>query len=120
MFGSMHAPCRPPASRPALLNLAAAALLLSLGACTSLDIRRETQTSGTFRSRGWAVTILSIDLPQPALSTARENVSDARLVNVQVERAKVTPSLGWFDWLLDILGFRIATISGTWGFSGDE
>jgi hypothetical protein len=95
-------------------------LALSLAGCTSLDIERDTLTSGTFRSRAWAFTILSWDLPKGALDTARENAADTRLVNMQIEEVKVTPDWGWWNWVLDILSVRVATISGTWGFSGEE
>ncbi len=120
MFGAMQASRARRAGESLARALAAAALACALQACTSLDIERDTQTSGTFRSRGWALTFLSWDLPQAALDTARENVADARLVKTEVTEIRVTPYLGWFDWLLDILGVRVATIKGTWGFPGDE
>ena len=43
----------------------------------------------------------------------RDNASDAGLVNMQVEHASVTPYFGWFDWVLDILSVRFATVRGT-------
>lgn len=91
-----------------------------LASCASVNFTRDTQTSGHFESHGFAVTLLSIDIPAGALTIARDNVSDARLTNYQVETAKVWPYLGWFDWLLDIVGVRWAVVSGTWGFRGDE
>ena len=100
--------------------LLALLLALALTGCTSLQIDRDTLTSGTFRSRAWAFTILSWDLPKGALDIARENASDTRLVNMRVEEARVTPDWGWWNWVLDILSIRVATISGTWGFSGEE
>jgi hypothetical protein len=81
---------------------------------------RETQTSGTFESWGLAFTILSIDLPKPALDIARENAADANLPNLVVEKVTTFPYLGWFDWLLDIVGLRYARIGGTWGFAGGD
>jgi hypothetical protein len=109
------------ASRPRALRIGAAlAIALCLCACSSLSIERKTQTSGTFRSTGIAVTILSWDIPKSALDIARENASDARLTNTQVEHATVTPYLGGLDWLLDIIGVRFARISGTWGFPGAQ
>ncbi len=120
MFGAMEVPRAGGAGRPIVQLIAAATLVFAVCACTSLKIERETQTSGTFRSRGWAFTFLSWDLPQAALDTARENVSDARLVKTEVTEVRVTPYLGWFDWLLDILGVRVATIRGTWGFPGQN
>ena len=98
--------------------LALAALALS--ACTSLSIERDTLTSGTFESRAWGFTILSWDLPKAALDTARENASDTRLLNLQVEEVDITPDWGWWNWVLDILSVRVATIRGTWGFRGNE
>ena len=32
----------------------------------------------------------------------------------------MTPYLGPFDWLLDIVGIRYARISGTWGFAATQ
>jgi hypothetical protein len=103
--------------RTCRLAAGAALALASLGACTSLSIERDTLTSGTFRSRAWSFTILSWDLPKAALDTARENASDTRLLNLQVEDVDVTPDWGWWNWVLDILSVRVATIRGTWGFS---
>jgi len=88
--------------------------------CISLDVERKTQTSGTFQSTGWGLTLLGWDIPKSALDIARENASDARLSNVEVTHTHVTPYLGWFDWVLDIVGIRFARVSGTWGFSGKE
>jgi hypothetical protein len=101
-----------------------AALALSLptalatGGCASIELSRDTQTSGAFVSKGFAFTIASIDIPRPAILIARDNAVDARLTNMQVTSSSVTPDLGWWDWLLDIIGVRWATIRGTWGFSG--
>jgi hypothetical protein len=79
---------------------------------------RTTQTSGTFHSTAIAVTVLGWDLPKRAVDVARDNASDAGLVNMQVEDASVFPYLGWFDWILDILSVRIASVRGTWGYDG--
>ena len=94
------------------------ALALSISSCASVSFDRRTQTSGTFSSTGAAVTILGWDLPKRAIDIARDNASDAGLVNMQVEHATVTPYLGWFDWILDILSVRVARVSGTWGYDG--
>jgi len=104
-----------PNARPLLLLAA-----LSLASCASLDITRDTQTSGRFESTGTAFTILSIDLPKPALNIARDNAADARLTNMQVTDIVRRPDLGSWDWLLDILGVRFVRIEGTWGFTGEE
>ena len=109
-------PLRSSALRPARW---APVLLLTLSACASVSFDRETETSGTFESSGWAFTILSIDLPKPAIDIARENASDANLANMVVEDAVIRPYFGWFDWLLEIIGVRHARIEGTWGFDGE-
>lgn len=100
--------------------LAGALLACALASCSSLQFTRDTQTSGEFRATGLAFTILSIDLPKAALDIARENAADSRTTNLQITHAKVTPNLGWFDWLFDIIGVRRAVIEGTWGFDGTE
>lgn len=99
---------------------AALALCLALVACSSIQVERTTKTSGTFRSRAWAFTLLSWDMPQTALGRARENAADTRLVNMRVDRVRVTPDWGWWNWLFDIVSVRVATIEGSWGFSGEE
>jgi hypothetical protein len=105
-------------AHPLRSAIPALALAISLGACASLSIDHKTQSSGTFRSTGWALTILSFDIPRSALAIARENASDARMTNVEVSEAKVVPFLGYFDWLLDIIGIRYASVEGTWGSAG--
>jgi hypothetical protein len=94
------------------------ALLLGAPACSSVTFERSTNNSnaGTFLSTGVALTLFSIDIPKSALNIARENASDANRPNMEVTEAVVTPHLGWFDWLLDIVGIRYARIEGTWGF----
>lgn len=94
--------------------------LASLGSCASIEITRDTLTSGRFKSSGVAFTLLSIDMPKPAVNIARDNASDARLTNMQVTEVVRTPELGWWDWLLDIIGVRKVTVRGTWGFTGQE
>jgi len=99
-------------------SLATASLVL--GSCASVSLDRTTQTSGTFRSTGMAVTILGWDLPKRAIDIARDNASDTGLTNMQVEQATVRPYWGWFDWIFDIIGVRYASVSGTWGYDGTE
>jgi hypothetical protein len=89
-------------------------------ACASLEFRRSTQTSGTFRSSGWAVTLISVDIPKTAEQIARENASDSKLANLQITDIFLVPYLGPFDWLLDIFSIRYCRIDGTWGFPGPE
>jgi hypothetical protein len=110
----------PPNGRPARLAALAVLLPLALGSCASLEFTQDTQTSGHFRSTGFAFTILAIDVPKTAEQIARENASDANLANTIVEEVVVYPYLGWFDWLLDVVGVRWARVSGTWGFPGEE
>jgi hypothetical protein len=102
--------------RTARRFVGAAALALLASSCASLEFRRETETSGTFTSTGTAVTFLAWDLPKGAVLIARENANDARQPNLEVTSERVFPDLGWFNWLLDIVGVRYARITGTWGF----
>jgi len=100
-----------------------AALALGVGlltSCASLEFERETPTSGTFQATGWAFTLFSIDIPKSALDIARANVSDARQPNVIVTEASVWPNLGPIDFVLELIGFRRARVSGTWGFDPAE
>lgn len=94
----------------------AAALALVPASCANLEFTRTSPEAGTFRSTGFALTILSVDLPKEALQIARENASDAGQPNMVVHEARVIPQLGYMDWLLEILGLRWAVVSGTWGF----
>ncbi|MFO1010417.1 MAG: hypothetical protein U1F29_10185 [Planctomycetota bacterium] len=112
----MDSTARLPRRARALAACVAALCLTS--ACASLEFRRDTQTSGTFTSRGWSFTILSFDIPKTAEQIARENASDANLANTQVTDVLVVPWFGPLDWLLDILGIRYCRIDGTWGFPG--
>jgi hypothetical protein len=104
-----------------LPRCACALLLVVAGAasgCSSLSFQRQTETSGTFRSSGWAVTLLSVDIPKSAIQIARENASDSNMANMQVEKVLIVPDFGGFNWILDIFSIRYAKIEGTWGFSG--
>ena len=107
------------------LRRSCSALLLavSLGSglvsCASLEFEQDTQTSGTFVSKGMAFTILAVDIPKTAEQIARENAADANMPNTIVQEATIFPYLGWFDWLLDVIGIRWARIKGTWGFPGE-
>ena len=97
-----------------------APLLLCLAACASVEFERTTETSGTFVSSGRSFTILSIDLPKEALQIARENAADVGLANMQVDTVVVSPDWGWWNWVLDVVSVRKATLRGTWGFDGDQ
>jgi hypothetical protein len=98
-------------------------LVLGLVPCTScsgLKVSRDTQTSGTFESKGTNVNLIWYEIPKSALDIARENAADSRLTNIRVTEAKVYPYWGpWFDWVLQIVGLRFAKIKGTWGFTGE-
>lgn len=101
---------------------AALAWILALAlatSCTSVSFTRESESHGRFQARGWAFTIFAIDIPKRAVDIPRENLSDARQPNMRIEKEVVWPYLGPVDWLLDIISFRFARISGTWGFAPD-
>ncbi len=98
----------------------AACLVLGLGSCGSIEFTRDTETSGHYVAKGFALTILSWDLPQGSLEICRENVADADFPNTQVTKARVWPYFGPLDWILDIIGPRWARVEGTWGFPGDS
>ena len=93
-------------------------LLCLTAGCSTLEHTQfeGNPEAGTFAATGVALTLFSIDIPKSALNIARENASDANLTNMEVKEAVVTPYLGWFDWLLDIVGIRRARIEGTYGF----
>jgi hypothetical protein len=90
-------------------------LFLPTLSCASLDTRATSSTSGEFSSSAFSITFLSFDLPSPALQVARNNAADINQPNLLVERETVFPYLGRLDWLLDIISFRFAKVSGTWG-----
>ncbi|MCB9913828.1 MAG: hypothetical protein H6828_01615 [Planctomycetes bacterium] len=91
-------------------------LLVLASACSSVEFQRTSESSGTFVATGNAVTLLGVDIPRSAMNQARENASDAGLHNMQVTETEIWPYLGWFDFLLEILSVRHATIRGTWGY----
>ena len=100
----------------AKLRLVLGLSLLTLSAsCTSVKFERETATSGTFRSRAAAFTLISFDFPGEALTTAKGNAADSGLPQLVIEEERVFPYLGRLDWILDIISIRWASVSGTWG-----
>lgn len=109
-----------PTLRSRLAKTSAAFFLVSLSACASVDFERTTETSGTYRSSAWSMTVFTIDMPAGALKIARENASDAGLAATTETEASVTPDWGWWNWVLDIISVRRANVSGTWGFDGPE
>ncbi len=109
---------RPTAPRsPRLLapSFLLAGCLLITSACSSLEFKRSGPNHGTFVSSATTFTILSFDFPGPARDVALGNAADSARPNLLVESDVVTPYLGWFDWLLDIIGVRHAKVTGTWG-----
>jgi hypothetical protein len=93
---------------------------LCASSCASVKFTRDTETSGRFRSSGLSFTILAYDMPKRALDIARENASDSRQSNLRIEKQRVFPYLGPFDWILDIISIRYARIDGRWGFEPTE
>jgi hypothetical protein len=112
-------PSRRAASR-ARRQLLSLVLLAPLAACASVSFQRDTATSGTFKSTAWSITLIQIDFPKGALMVARENASDSNLANMVVEDVTQIPSWKPLDWLFDLFSIRYASISGTWGFTGQE
>ena len=106
-----------PRPQHALLGLVLVSLL---SACSTLSFERETETSGSFYSEAWAFTIFAWDFPTESVQIARDNVFDAGLSNLTVTTAETSPNLGWWDWLLDVIGVRKTVLIGTWGFSGEQ
>jgi len=103
-----------PAMHPAARCLA----ILSLGltsACASLDFKAKDADSGTFRSTAFSFTFLGADYPQSALLVARANASDSQLPNLVITEEHVFPYFWKLDFLLDIVSFRWASVSGTYG-----
>lgn len=88
-----------------------------LAGCASVTFTRETETSGTFRSSARSFTILSYELPRPATLAAHENVADSNLPQLRVTSERST-DWGWWNWVLEIVSTRSATVRGRWGDSG--
>jgi hypothetical protein len=104
--------------RPLHPARAVAAALLALAAgCASVDFKRDTETSGTFESSARSFTFLGWEIPRPALVAALENASDSRLPQLVITEQRTT-DWGWWDWLLEIISSRSATVRGTWGDPG--
>src|SRR5262245_43098851 len=71
-------------TRSGLMRALVALVALAACSCASVEFHRDTETSGTFVSTGWAFTFFSHDIPASALNIARENASDARQPNMVV------------------------------------
>jgi hypothetical protein len=91
------------------------ALFLLATSCASLNTQATSTTSGEFTSSAFSFTILSFDLPSPALQIARNNAADINQPNLLVQKETLFPYLGLLDWILDIISFRFAKVTGTWG-----
>ena len=90
-------------------------LFLLAPSCASLNTKATSATSGEFSSTALSITFLSFDLPSPALQIARNNAADISQPNLLVVKETLFPYLGRLDWLLDIISFRFARVTGTWG-----
>ena len=117
MFAAMSRPAPSKVLAPLALALCLAAASSS---CASIEVTRNTQTSGRFESKAFSVMVLWYHIPRRALDIARDNAADARLTNVEVTEAYETPHFGWFDWMYRFLGVRWAKVRGTWGFPGEQ
>ncbi|HED65373.1 MAG TPA: hypothetical protein ENJ09_07445 [Planctomycetes bacterium] len=94
--------------------LAPLVCLLLAASCASISVKRTGPDSGTFHSTALAFTFFSYDMPGPALTIARANAADSGRPGLIVEHESVFPYLWKLDWLLDIIGIRYASVSGTW------
>lgn len=102
--------------RATLFTVLSFAVVSLFGSCASVQFDRTAPSSGTFTSKAMSFTVFGFDFPSHALLAARGNASDAAQPNTIVKSERVFPHLGPFDWLLDIISFRWATVSGTWGY----
>lgn len=121
---SASPPSSAPTPRPRASSgpgAAALAFCCALAAgCASVEFTRETETSGRFESTGIAFTLFAYDFPKRSIDIARENASDSRQPNMQVEEEWTFPSLGPVDWILDLVGIRYSRVSGSWGFKPES
>jgi hypothetical protein len=92
-----------------------AALLLTTASCASLDVEPNDRGTGDFRSSAVTFTFLGRDFPQSALLLARANAADSQLPKLVVTEERVFPYLWRFDFLLDLISVRWASVAGTYG-----
>jgi len=104
-----------PAHRPS--RAVVAALLCLTAGCASVEFTRDTATSGEFESSARSFTFLGWEVPRSALVAALENASDSRLPQLVITEQRAT-NWGWWDWVLEIISSRSATVRGTWGDPG--
>lgn len=105
--------------RPRLRVAIAGVLLATVTACSSLEITRDTETSGSFNSSARTWVFLGWHMPRPAIQIAHENISDSGLPNTRETEVHRT-DWGWFNWVIEIFSTRTAHVKGTWGYSGAE
>ena len=97
-------------------RLATGVLLgLLASSCASLSFEPVDGGRGTFESRALAFTFLGRDYPQSAILLARANASDSGLPAMEVEKERIFPYFWKFDFLLDVLSLRYASVSGSYG-----
>lgn len=89
--------------------------LVTLNACASLDVEPVDAGSGTFSSSAISFTFLGSDYPQTAILLARANAADTQLPNLVITRERIFPYFWKLDFLLDLISFRWASVSGTYG-----
>jgi hypothetical protein len=90
-------------------------VLAVLASCASVDFEPDSEHSGRFTSRAFALTFLGKDYPAEPLRLARGNAADSALPEMVVKREFIVPYLWRLDFLLDFLSLRYAVVSGTWG-----
>jgi len=91
-----------------------------VASCASVQFDRTEEEAGVFHSSAWSMTFLGLELPGSALMIARANASDSALPNMEVSEETLRPYLGRFNWLLNIISIRYASVKGTWGFPTHE
>jgi len=109
-------------TQPAIRHALLAALALVPSACSAKTFRRETDTTGTFRTEAMGVQLLFylIDIPWDPRLRALELARDSWGDNLQVMRYSSYPDLGFFNFLNGlIIGFRGAIVYGEYGIPPD-
>lgn len=96
---------------------ALASLAILAGGCSSRVFKRDTDTTGTFRTEAVSVRFLAFfEMPFQPKSRAMELARDTWGDNLQVTRAYTWPELGFFQFLNGlIIGVRGAVVEGNYG-----
>lgn len=91
--------------------------IVSIGACSSRVFKRETDTTGTFRTEATSVRfLLFFEMPYEPRLRAMELARDTWGDNLRVTRAWNWPDLGFFQFLNGlIIGVRGAVVEGEYG-----